>query len=126
MSKSKPETCIFIYDSPGEIKQKMARAFCPEKTVEFNPVLEFCKYIIFREKRTFAIDRPAKYGGNVEFQNHGELERAYAEGKLHPQDLKNSVAEELAVILEPVRRYFDTNREARECLETVKSAKTTR
>jgi tyrosyl-tRNA synthetase len=126
MSKSKPETCIFIYDSPGEIKQKMARAFCPEKTVEFNPVLEFCKYIIFRERKSFTISRPAKYGGNVEFQSYRELEHAYSEGKLHPQDLKNVVAEELAVILEPVRRYFDQNKEARDCLETVKAARITR
>jgi tyrosyl-tRNA synthetase len=88
--------------------------------------LEFCKYIIFREKNTFTISRPAKYGGNVGFQSYQELERAYAEGKLHPQDLKNAVAEELALILEPVRRYFDTHEEAKECLETVKAAKITR
>jgi tyrosyl-tRNA synthetase len=126
MSKSKPETCVFIYDSPAEIKQKMCKAFCPERTVAFNPVLEFCKYIIFREKNMFTISRPAKYGGNVEFQSYQELERTYADGKLHPQDLKNAVAEELALILEPVRRYFDTHEEAKECLETVKAAKITR
>jgi tyrosyl-tRNA synthetase len=126
MSKSKPETCVFIYDSPEEIKQKLAKAFCPEKSVEFNPVLEFCKYVIFREKNSFTINRPAKYGGTVEFQSYKELERTYAEGKLHPQDLKNSVAEELATILEPVRRYFENNREAKECLTVVRNAKVTR
>jgi tyrosyl-tRNA synthetase len=126
MSKSKPETCVFIYDLPAEIKQKMLKAFCPEKTIEFNPVLEFCKYIIFREKDTFAIERPAKYGGNIEFQSFKQLEKTYAEGKLHPQDLKNAVAEQLATILEPVRRYFDSNREAMECLNVVKNAKVTR
>ena len=126
MSKSKPETCVFIYDSPEEIKQKLAKAFCPEKAVEFNPVLEFCKYIIFREKTSFTINRPAKYGGTVEFQSYKELERTYAEGRLHPQDLKNSVAEELATILEPVRRYFENNKEAKECLTVVRNAKVTR
>jgi tyrosyl-tRNA synthetase len=104
----------------------LAKAFCPEKSVEFNPVLEFCKYIIFREKNSFTIDRPAKYGGTVEFQSYKELERTYAEGKLHPQDLKNSVAEELATILEPVRRYFENNKEAKECLTVVRNAKVTR
>jgi len=126
MSKSKPETCIFIYDSPQEIKQKMAHAFCPEKTVKFNPVLEFCKYIIFREKSTFTINRPDKYGGNVQFQSYTELENAFAKGNLHPQDLKNAVAEELTTILEPVRKYFENDREAKECLETVRKAKITR
>ncbi|RLI42592.1 tyrosine--tRNA ligase [Candidatus Bathyarchaeota archaeon] len=126
MSKSKPETCVFIYDSPEEIKNKIMRAFCPEKTVQYNPILEFCNYIIFREKETFTVKRPAKYGGTVEFQSYQELETAYKRGDLHPQDLKNAVAEELAEILEPVRRYFEKNKEARECLNIVKKAQITR
>jgi len=126
MSKSKPETCVFIYDSPKEIKQKMAGAFCPEKTIEFNPVLDICKHVIFRERKTFIVNRPSKYGGKAEFHGFQELETAYKRGDLHPQDLKNAVAEELAAILEPARRYFETNREARKCLNAVKNAEITR
>ena len=126
MSKSKPQTCIFIYDTPEEIKQKMAKAFCPEKTIKFNPILDICKYIIFREKPVFTIERPAKFGGPIQLQNFEELESTYAEGKLHPMDLKNGVATELADILEPVRRYFANNNEAKDCLETVRQAKITR
>jgi tyrosyl-tRNA synthetase len=126
MSKSKPETCIFLYDSPEEIKQKMNKAFCPEKTIQFNPIIDICKYIIFRERETIKIERPAKFGGNIEFQNYNELEKAFEQGKLHPQDLKNATANELAAILEPVRRYFENNKEAKERLNTVKNAKITR
>ena len=126
MSKSKPETCIFIYDSPNSIKQKMKNAFCPERTITFNPVLDVCKFIIFRENRNFKVERPAKFGGNIEFQNYSQLENAFVEGSLHPQDLKNGVAKELADILEPVRRYFATNTEANNCLNAVKRAKVTR
>jgi len=126
MSKSKPETCIFLYDTPEEIKQKMVRAFCPEKTVQFNPVLDITKHIIFRETKTLAIERPAKFGGPIEFRNYRELETAYAQGKLHPQDLKNTVAEQLIKILEPVRTYFKNNKEAAQCLNTVKKANVTR
>jgi len=126
MSKSKPETCIFIYDTPDEIKQKISRAFCPEKTVEYNPILETCKYIIFRETPTFTVERPAKFGGNIEFHNFQELATTYAIGKLHPQDLKNAVANELAKILAPVRKYFETNKEAKECLDIVRNASVTR
>jgi tyrosyl-tRNA synthetase len=126
MSKSKPETCIFIYDSPEEIKLKISRAFCPEKTVEHNPILEICKYIVFRERTSFIIERLAKFGGTIEFHNFQELATAYARGNLHPQDLKTAVAVELAGILEPVRKYFEANKEARECLNVVKDAKITR
>lgn len=126
MSKSKPETCIFIYDTPEEIRQKISKAFCPEKTVEYNPVLEICKYIIFRERQSLTIDRPARFGGKLEFQSFKELAETYAAGKLHPQDLKNAVAEELSQLLEPVRKYFENNKEAQECLQTVRNAKITR
>ena len=126
MSKSKPETCIFLYDTPEEIKQKMVRAFCPEKTIQFNPVLDITKHIIFRETKTLTIERPAKFGGPIEFQNYRELETAYAQGKLHPQDLKNTVAGQLIKILEPVRTYFKNNKEAAQCLNTVKKANVTR
>ena len=126
MSKSKPETCVFIYDSPELVRQKIVKAFCPEKIVEFNPILEYCKYIIFRERKTFTIDRPARFGGRIEFQSFRELETAYKRGELHPQDLKNAVAEELSKILDPVRRFFENNSEAKESLNAVKKAQITR
>lgn len=126
MSKSKPETCVFIYDSPEDIKKKLAAAFCPEQMVEYNPVIDICKHIIFREKDTFTVKRPAKYGGDVEFHSFNELAKTYQDGKLHPQDLKGAVADQLAEILEPARRYFSTHREAGESLETIKKAKITR
>jgi tyrosyl-tRNA synthetase len=126
MSKSKPETCIFIYDRPEEIKKKISIAFCPEKIVEYNPILEICKFIVFRERKSFTVHRPAKFGGAVTFQSLKELQTAYATGRLHPQDLKNAVAEELVNMLEPVRRYFEDNKEAQECLTAVKNAKITR
>lgn len=126
MSKSKPDTCIFIYDAPEEIKSKMSKAFCPERVVRFNPILDICKYIIFRENPVFTIERPAKFGGTVQFESFNDLAIAYTEGKLHPMDLKNSVADQLGKILEPVRRYFSNNKEAQDCLETVRKAKVTR
>jgi tyrosyl-tRNA synthetase len=88
--------------------------------------MDIAKHIIFREAKTLTIERPAKFGGPIEFQSYGELEAAYAQGKLHPQDLKNTVAEKLVKILEPVRRYFETNKEAKQCLEAVKKSKVTR
>lgn len=41
-------------------------------------------------------------------------------------DLKSAVAEELIKILEPVRAYFEKNREAKELLETIRKANVTR
>ena len=126
MSKSKPWTAIFIHDTEKEIKEKMRKAWCPERLVDMNPVLEIVKHVVFHENKTFKIDRPTKFGGSIEFQNYETLEKAYAQGNLHPQDLKNAIAEQLAKILEPVRTYFETNKEAKEHLETLKKAQITR
>ena len=126
MSKSKPWTAIFIHDTREQIKEKLRKAWCPEKKVEMNPILEMVKYVVFHEKEVFKIERLAKFGGSVEFQNCQELEKAYAQGNLHPQDLKNAVAEEISSIIEPLRRYFEEDKEAKECLEIVKKAQVTR
>jgi tyrosyl-tRNA synthetase len=52
------------------------------------------------------VDRPTKYGGPTSFAAYEELQKDYREGKVHPLDLKNAVAEGLIKILEPVREEF--------------------
>jgi len=119
MSKSKPWTCIFIHDSEKEIRDKINKAFCPEKVVELNPVLEIARYIIFRERRKFLIERPAKFGGDIEFSNYGELEKEFRRGKLHPMDLKANVARELNEIIKPVREHFENKKELMEVFQKI-------
>ena len=126
MSKSKPWTAIFIHDKPDEIRQKLQKAWCPVRAVEMNPVMEIAKHVVFHENKTFTIERLAKFGGDITFESCESLESAYAEGKLHPMDLKNGVAEALIRILGPVRRYFETDIPARECLEVVQNLNVTR
>jgi len=108
MSKSKPDTCIFIHDSPDEIKRKIKQAFCLEGEVEFNPILDWVKYLIFRDSKSkLEIKRPEKFGGDVVYTSYNNLEKDFAEKKLHPMDLKNAVAEKLIQILEPARKHFE-------------------
>ena len=75
---------------------------------EANPILELCKYVIFPELKgkTFLIERPEKFGGNLEFSTYGDLEKAF-ESDLHPLDLKNATADYVNKILEPVHKYFE-------------------
>lgn len=106
MSKSVPKTAIFIHDTAEEIRRKIRKAYCPPRETEFNPVMEIARYIVFRN-----LDGPfeivnKKTGERSEFESYGELEEAYREGRIHPLDLKEAVARELARILEPARRYF--------------------
>jgi tyrosyl-tRNA synthetase len=121
MSKSRPETCLFIHDSPEMIKSKINAGFCPPKVVEGNPVLDIARFILMRDS-DFTITRSQKYGGDLNFTTPGELTAAYSEGKIHPLDLKNSVSNDLAVRLKPVREYFDKVQEAKSALESLSSS----
>ena len=112
MSKSKPDAMLSIHDDSASVKKKMSKAFCPEKQVEGNPVLEICKYVIFPELhgKVFLIERPEKFGGNLEFNSYEDLENAFVDG-LHPLDLKNATASYVNKILEPVHQYFEKHPE---------------
>ncbi len=125
MSKSKPDSAIFMDDSEEEIKRKITKAFCPEKQVDMNPILEYCKYMIFEKYKEMKIGRPAKFGGTINYPSYHELEKAYRKGDLHPQDLKNSVAFYLNDMIEPVRKHFEKG-PARKLQEQIRSFKITR
>lgn len=127
MSKSKPQTAIFIHDSPEEIRKKISEAFCPPKQVEFNPVLEINRLLLLsRSGSSLHVERKEKFGGSVDFTSFDELKSAYASGKLHPLDLKQATAETLINLLKNVRKYFEENSEARDLLEKLKTATVTR
>ncbi|MBS1266837.1 MAG: Tyrosine--tRNA ligase [Candidatus Woesearchaeota archaeon] len=126
MSKSDPSSAIFMDDSKDEVYEKMKNAWCPEKQAKENPVLEYCKYIVFERFDNFKIKRPDKFGGNVEFASYDELKQAYVEGNIHPLDLKKSTAFYINELLKPVRKHFENNKKAKELAEFVKKQKITR
>jgi tyrosyl-tRNA synthetase len=108
MSKSNPDTAVFITDSPEEIKRKVNNAYCPEGIVEFNPILDWVKHLIFyNEGSQLTVKRDPKWGGDLSYSNYEDLEKDYTEKKLHPMDLKIAVAEWLIAKLEPARVYFE-------------------
>jgi tyrosyl-tRNA synthetase len=109
MSKSKPDSMISIHDPQDVVKNKIRKAYCPEKHIEGNPILELCKFVIFPEiNRGFLIERKAAHGGNLKFDSYEDLEKAFLEG-LHPLDLKNATANYINKILEPIQKYFEKN-----------------
>jgi len=82
--------------------------------------------MIFRKLKKLEIDRPAKYGGDIEFDSYEELERMYREGKIHPLDLKNAVAEALDELVKPIREHFEKDKKAKSLYETIKLSEVTK
>jgi len=108
MSKSKPDTCIFIHDSEDEIRKKIKNAFCPQAEINFNPILDWVKHLIFIDgKSELFVERSERFGGNLTYYSYKDLEKDFKEKKLHPMDLKNAVAERIIKILEPARKHFE-------------------
>jgi tyrosyl-tRNA synthetase len=106
MSKSIPKSCIFVHDTPNEIRTKLKEAYCPPSQVRGNPILELARYVVYAERKSLEVPRPAKYGGPENFESYEEIEKTYVKGKIHPLDLKNGVTEALIAILKPVREHF--------------------
>jgi len=125
MSKSKPDTAVFITDEPDEIERKMKKAFCPEGETEFNPVLDWAHKLIFALQRgPLRIRRKAEHGGDFAYHSFDgsevttdspsekylseiySLKHAFAKKELHPMDLKAAVAESIIELLAPVREHF--------------------
>lgn len=126
MSKSDPSSAIFMEDSTQDVNSKIKGAYCPEKTVEGNPVLEYLKFLIFPKLGSLAISRSDQNGGDKTFSSYDELEADFASGALHPGDLKPAVAKAINAMLQPVRDHFKNDPAARKLLEQVKRYKTTR
>jgi tyrosyl-tRNA synthetase len=125
MGKSKPDTCIFIHDSQSEIKQKINKAWCPDKTTAGNGILSYVKYLVFHEFKSFDVHRSEKYGGDVSYGSYAEVEKDFVAGKLHSADLKSAAAEYLDKIIKPYRDYFEKPAKAR-LLDVFKETRVTR
>ncbi len=141
MSKSRPETTITVHDSRKKIFRKLRKAYCPPKSVaehvvrrtidgkteEYtlhveNPVLVYIKEIVFRTRKEFTVKTRS---GEETYTSYSDLVKDYDEGRIHPLDLKNALAEELDKIIAPIREYFETG-PGRKLYETIKNAQITR
>lgn len=131
MSKSLPDSAIFMTDTYEDIKRKIIKAYCPEGVTEENPILEYYKYILFEsldrlQLQNIVVERLQKFGGPVILNNYENLERLFKERQIHPLDIKSKAIELLDKLLQPVRRHFEENAEAKRLLEQVKSFQVTR
>ena len=107
MSASVKGSKIDLLDDEKTVEKKLNNAFCPEGKIENNGIMAFTKYVIMvlkqDKKEDFIIKRPEKFGGDLIYKDYKALEKDFVEKKLHPQDLKNAVAEEINKLLKTIR-----------------------
>ena len=117
MSKSDPNSGIFIHNTDDEIKKKISKAWCEEANIQNNPLLEIAKTVIFHEFNEMKVERPEKFGGNVSYSNYNQLETDFVEKKLHPGDLKQTVGNYLVQIVSPIREKLNLSDELNEAIK---------
>jgi tyrosyl-tRNA synthetase len=117
MSKSDPNSGIFIHNTDDEIKKKINKAWCDEGILENNPILAIAESIIFSKFNEIAIERPEKFGGNITYANYIDLENDFKEKKLHPGDLKQTVGNYLVKIVSPIREKLNLSDELSEAIK---------
>ncbi|WP_297982242.1 tyrosine--tRNA ligase [uncultured Methanobrevibacter sp.] len=107
MSSSKGNY-IAVDDEPEVISEKIRKSYCPQGELEDNPILEIADHFVFTNQDTLLIERPEKFGGNLELTKD-ELYKLFGEGNLHPMDLKNAITAYLIDFLKPVRDFMAEN-----------------
>jgi tyrosyl-tRNA synthetase len=122
MSKSDPMSAIFMEDSAKDVVKKVNKAYCPEKIIAENPIIDYVRYIILPaldDEWTINVkgDDGAK---DVVYRSYEQLEKDYVSGVLHPSDLKPAVAAAINKLIQPVRDHFTNDPYARNLLETIK------
>ncbi len=132
MSKSKPDSAVWVHDTPDEILRKIKKAYCPMPMVgsqsvdeiateqALNPLLNWCEKMIFPAGKSINIIRSQEYGGNKTYISFDELKKDYFSGVLHPGDFKPAVARCLIDWFEPIREYVEQNPNGLAFLQRVK------
>lgn len=107
MSASDGKSKVDLLDSEEEVKKKMNSAEMVEGDLD-NGVMAFLKYVIMvikgDKKEKLVVERPEKFGGNLEYGSYDEIEKDFVAKKVHPLDLKNAVAKEISELLKVIQK----------------------
>mmetsp|Transcript_53731 Transcript_53731/g.172219 ORF Transcript_53731/g.172219 Transcript_53731/m.172219 type:complete len:746 (-) Transcript_53731:71-2308(-) len=130
MSKSDPDSAIFMEDTSEDVARKIRNAYCPttpeaaaEKAEDDemhlvkdnlkNPCLDYVRYILFSKPGfTFSVE------GRT-YATFEDVKEAFVSGEITEQQLKERLTAEVNALLEPVRRHFQSDPAAKELLSKI-------
>jgi len=74
MSKSSPDSAIFMEDTEADVDRKVKKAFCPERVVDQNPVVDYARHILIPALEDgFPVTKKADQSVKV-YKDYAELE----------------------------------------------------
>lgn len=112
MSSSNKDSKIDLLDSKNQLKTKIGKAYCLPGDINDNCLLEMLENLIFPiltiKGLNFVIERKEEYGGNITYTKIDDIKDDFKNEKLHPMDLKQGMINNLDLILDPIRKTFET------------------
>lgn len=141
MSKSDPDSAIFMEDSADDVKRKIYNAYCPSKpeVKEIsaaatdidaglqsmhlvdddlkNPCLDYICHIIFSTPGAIFT------AGFTTYTDFPSVKAAFLSGVISETELKEGLIAALNLLLEPVRKHFENNETAKNLLAQVQRFK---
>ena len=102
MSKSDPNSGIFINDSDEIITKKINKSWCEQEKLFDSPLVDIVESIILPKLKEIKIESRDE---NVQyvFNNFQEFQDGLNKEKIHPADFKTAVANSLIDIISPLR-----------------------
>lgn len=114
MSKSDPESALYVTDTVDDIQRKIKKAFCAPNDVDKNPIVDLFIHLVFRINANVTIN-------NIVYHDINIFKKDIHDGILLPDHLKPSILKYLEQILYPVRKHFTDNEEAKMLLDLIRS-----
>eukprot|EP00977_Amphora_coffeiformis_P015519 scaffold4535_cov179-Amphora_coffeaeformis.AAC.4 len=145
MSKSDPDSAVFMEDTAQDVQRKIQNAYCPNKATATtatttttnetetndagkesmhlvqddlkNPCLDYIQHIIFSPPgATFT-------AGGQTYTEFQAVRDAFVSETMSEEELKAGLIQALNELLEPVRQHFTNNARAKELLRLVQEYK---
>jgi len=110
MSKSDPNSGIFINDSDEIITKKINKSWCELGKLYDSPLVDIVESIIFPKLKEIEIEIRDEHLRLV-FKNFQEFQDELYKEKIHPADFKDAVAGSLIEIISPLREKLQLDDE---------------
>ena len=153
MSKSDPDSAIFMEDSVEDVQRKIMNAYCPSTVIADtataaattsttteevdagkvsmhlttdnlkNPILDYIEHIIFSAVDVDESIAVSFTVNDISYTSFQSVKDAFLNGTITEQALKLALIEKINVLLDPVRHHFANDANAKHLFEQVQQFK---
>ena len=75
MSKSDPDSAIFMEDTVEDVNKKISKAFCEPQNINGNPCFDYLKHLVFEKFGKFTVR--TEEGKDKEYTSYDDLVKDY-------------------------------------------------